>query len=62
MFKLDSLDFQLEGLMSASVKALALIAEQAEIAHGENPALCVVDCLPGLLLERYDKSGRIHFD
>ena len=48
--------------MSACIEALTLITEQTEIAHGENPALCVVDCLPGLLLERYYKGGRIHFD
>ena len=48
--------------MSASIEALALITEQTEITHGENPALCVIDCLPGLLLEWYDKGGCSHFD
>ena len=48
--------------MGACFEALTLVTEQAEIAHGEDPALCVVDGLPRLLLERYDKGGRGHFD
>ena len=62
MLELDSLDLQLEGLMSASFEALTLVTEQAEVAHGEDPALCIADGLPRLLLKRYDEGGRCHID
>ena len=48
--------------MSASIKAFALVTEKAEVAHGKDPALCVVDGLPRLLLERYYKGWRCHID
>ena len=62
MFKLDSLNFKLKGLMSANIKSLALETEKAEVTHGEDPALCIVDGLPRLLLERYYKGRRGHFN
>ena len=62
MFKLDSLNFKLEGLMSANIEALSLETEKAEVSHGEDPALCVVDGLPRLLLERYYKGRRGNFN
>ena len=46
--------------MSANIEALSLETEKAEVSHGEDPALSVVDGLPRLLLERYYKRRRSH--
>lgn len=62
MLELDSLNFELEGLMGAHLEALPSVAMQTDVTHCEDPGLSVNDLLPSFLLEWNHKSRLFHLD
>lgn len=60
MLKLNSFHFELEGFMSAHFEAIASVAVQADITHGEDPRFSIDDLLPRFLLEGDHKGRLLH--
>ena len=46
MLKFDTFELELESLVGHVIALISIVAREAQLAHGEKPALTLVDLLP----------------